>query len=153
MGATPSTAAKDRTDTAQLARDRASRSAFGAPRLDTSIGTQTSGASGDTDRGSSNSGTSTRADTSGSSKTALSGSTAAAPGTAAQQGQGMMRGGGMMGGMGGGMMGGQGGSGNSKERPQILTTDPDLLGTEDESNSVASGILGRDTASDPNKDR
>jgi len=55
--------------------------------------------------------------------------------------------------MGGGMMGGQGGSGNSKERPQILTTDPDLLGTEDESNSVASGILGRDTASDPNKDR
>ena len=153
MGATPSTAAKDRADTAQLARDRASRSAFGAPRLDTSIGTQTSGASGDTDRGSSNSGTSTRADTSGSSKTALSGSTAAAPGTAAQQGQGMMRGGGMMGGMGGGMMGGQGGSGNSKERPQILTTDPDLLGTEDESNSVASGILGRDTASDPNKDR
>ena len=154
MGATPSTAGKDRLDTAALARDRAaSRGAFGTPRLDTSIGTQTSGASGDPDRGSSNSGTSTRADTSGSSKTALSGSTAAAPGTAGQQGQGMMRGGGMMGGMGGGMMGGQGGSGNSKERPQILTTDPDLLGTEDESNSVASGILGRDTASDPNRDR
>ena len=153
-GAVPSAAAKDRLDTAALARDRAgSRSAFGTPRLDTSIGTQTSGASGDTDRGSSNSGTTTRADTSGSSKTALSGSTAAAPGTAGQQGQGMMRGGGMMGGMGGGMMGGQGGNGSAKERPQILTTDPDLLGTEDESNSVASGILGRDTAIDPNRDR
>ncbi len=156
MGATPTAAGKDRLDTSKVARDIAGRSAFGAPRLDTSIGTQTSSADGGIDRGSSTSGVTTRADTSGSVQSALSTGTAGAPG-AAQQGQGGMRGGGMMGGgmMGGGGMGGAGagGAGGSKERPEILTTDPDLLGTEDERNSVRSGILGRDTATDPHKDR
>jgi len=152
-GAVPTTGAKDRLDTGKLARDLASGNRYGMPRLDTSIGTQTSGASGEPDRGSSNSGTTTRADTSGNVKSALSSGTAGAPGSAAQQGAGMMRGGGMGGGMMGGGHGAGGGSGSSKERPQILTADPDLLGTEDESNSVKSGILGRDTASDPNKDR
>lgn len=138
-------------DTAAAARGLTN--SFSAPRLDTSIGTSTSGASGPSpvDRGSSINGVTTRGDVSGASTTALSSSTAGQPGSGAAAQQGMGRGG--MGGMPmGGMGGGGGGQGINKERPVILTSDPELLGTEDQELSVEGGVLGRDTATSPRQE-
>lgn len=139
-------------DTAKSARDLASRyGGSGVPRLDTSIGTSTSGASGPIDRGSSIGSQTTRADVSGSSSTALSSGTTGQPGQGGQQNQGMMRGGMGMGGMPMGGMGAGGAGGKAKERPNILTTDSELLGTDDMEQSVAGGVLGRDTSTAPNQ--
>ena len=138
-------------DTAKSARDLANRfGGYNTPRLDTSVGTATSGDSGPIDRGSSVTSQTTRADVSGAGSTALSSGTAGQAGQNAQQNQGAMRGGGM-GGMPMGGMGAGGGGGTAKERPNILTTDPELLGTEDLEQSIAGGIIGRDTSTSPNQ--
>ena len=105
---------------------------------------------GTVDRGSSNSGTTTRADTTGSAKTALSANTAppAAPANASPM---MGRGVPPMGGGGSAM--GSGGSiaGMTKQNPTILTRDPNLTGFDKD--AVDNGTLSRDTASTPDFER
>ncbi len=101
---------------------------------------------GTVDRGSSNAGTTTRADTTGSAKTNLSANTAppAAPVNASPM---MGRGVPPMGG--GGPAMGSGGSiaGMTKQNPTILTRDPNLTGFDKD--SIDNGTLSRDTASTP----
>lgn len=98
------------------------------------------------DRGSSNGGTTTRADTSGSVKTNLSGST---PTATPQTPLGHLNGRGPIGPMGGVPPMGSGGgvSGMTKKGPDVLTRDPNLTGFDKD--AVDNGTLSRDTASTP----
>lgn len=99
------------------------------------------------DRGTSNSGTTTKADTSGGAKTNLSASTASAP----QQPLSHLNGRGPIGPVGGGpMMGSGGGVSGMKQRPEIYSTNPAQVGFDKD--AISSGLLDRSTANTPEPD-
>lgn len=107
---------------------------------DTNVGTKTS--VDDPLRGSSITAT-TRSDVSGQSPSAVS-ATGVRPGENTQQQ--MMRGGGMGGGMMGGMGHGQGQGKGAKERPVILSEDPEQIGKDSTDQAVQTGLIGRDSS-------
>ncbi|BBY99442.1 hypothetical protein [Mycolicibacterium fallax] len=100
----------------------------------------TPGTSPSADRGSVIHGV-TKGDVSGAGQNML-GQTARIGDSTVASNQGRMGGTGMMPGMMGGLGGQPSGRGRSGDRPEVLTSDPNLLGTVDDENSFDGGLIG-----------